>query len=46
MWAGSNRVYLFTDSFQAAKVTESLAAPVYRLAESGGKLIFTNKQSN
>jgi 4-amino-4-deoxy-L-arabinose transferase-like glycosyltransferase len=45
MWAGSNRVYLFTDSSQVDEVSRSLAGPVYRLAESGGKLILTNQQS-
>lgn len=46
MWTGSNRVYLFTDSLQTEKVTRNLSGPVYRLAESGGKLILTNQQSN
>ncbi|HVG19790.1 MAG TPA: glycosyltransferase family 39 protein [Blastocatellia bacterium] len=46
VWSGPGRVYLFTDSYQADKVTASLAGPVYRLAESGGKFILTNRQSN
>jgi 4-amino-4-deoxy-L-arabinose transferase-like glycosyltransferase len=46
MWAGENRIYLFTDSLQAAKVTESLTAPVHQFAESGGKLILTNQPLN
>jgi 4-amino-4-deoxy-L-arabinose transferase-like glycosyltransferase len=46
MWAGSNRVYLFTDSARAEKATKSLSGPVHVLAERGGKLILTNRQSN
>jgi 4-amino-4-deoxy-L-arabinose transferase-like glycosyltransferase len=46
VWSGSSRVYLFTDSSRADEVTAVLPAPAYRLAESGGKLILSNRQSN
>ncbi|HEX8087825.1 MAG TPA: phospholipid carrier-dependent glycosyltransferase, partial [Blastocatellia bacterium] len=46
IWSGLNRVYLFTDSSKADEVTSGLPAPAYRLAESGGKLILSNRQSN
>jgi 4-amino-4-deoxy-L-arabinose transferase-like glycosyltransferase len=46
LWAGENRIYFFTDSFQAAEVIKSLAAPVHQLAESGGKIILTNKETS
>jgi len=46
LWNGSNRIYLFTDSTELDEVSRSLGGPVFRLAESGGKLILTNQQSN
>jgi 4-amino-4-deoxy-L-arabinose transferase-like glycosyltransferase len=46
LWSSENRVYLFTDSAQLEKVTSTLSDPSYTLAESGGKLIITNQQSN
>jgi hypothetical protein len=39
------RVYLFTDALLAEKVTSTLPTPVYKFAESGGKLILTNRES-
>ncbi len=46
MWSDSGRIYLFTDSTLLEKVTDGLSTPVHTLAESGGKLILTNQQSN
>jgi 4-amino-4-deoxy-L-arabinose transferase-like glycosyltransferase len=45
MWAGSDRVFLFTDSEGLDKVTRALQGPAFEIAESGGKLILTNRQS-
>ncbi len=49
MWAGSGRVFLFTDSSepQLDMLTRVfLRDRVYPVADSGGKLILTNQQSN
>ena len=46
MWAGSERIFLFTDSSKQAELTAVVRGPVYSLAQSGGKLILTNQQSN
>ncbi|HST22392.1 MAG TPA: hypothetical protein VLR90_14810, partial [Blastocatellia bacterium] len=46
MWSDTGRIYLFTDSTQLEKVTDGLGTPIHTLAESGGKLILTNQQSN
>jgi 4-amino-4-deoxy-L-arabinose transferase-like glycosyltransferase len=46
MWSDTGRIYLFTDSTQLEKVTDGLSTPIHTLAESGGKLILTNQQSN
>ncbi|HXG91997.1 MAG TPA: glycosyltransferase family 39 protein [Blastocatellia bacterium] len=46
MWSGPTRIYLFTDSLAADKVTASLAAPVSKIAESGGKVILSNRESD
>ncbi|HKP86040.1 MAG TPA: glycosyltransferase family 39 protein [Blastocatellia bacterium] len=46
MWGGEARVYLFTDGSQVEKVASGLSEPSYTLAESGGKLVLTNRQSN
>jgi len=46
LWSSSSRVFLFTDSPELDEVTRSVRGPVFRLAESGGKLILTNQQSN
>jgi 4-amino-4-deoxy-L-arabinose transferase-like glycosyltransferase len=43
MWDGSKRVYLFIDSSQLDHVSRMLRGAVYRLAESGGKVILTNR---
>ena len=45
MWAGSERIFLFTDSSRLDELTRALRGPVYPMAESGGKLILTNRQS-
>ncbi len=44
-WNEPTRVYLFTDALQVEKVTGNLPTPVYKFAESGGKLILTNRES-
>jgi len=44
MWAGPTRLYLFTDSSQLDRVTRQLPGPIYPLAESGGKVIISNKR--
>ncbi|MFY9570598.1 MAG: glycosyltransferase family 39 protein, partial [Blastocatellia bacterium] len=46
MWAGAGRVFLFTDSTMLAELTGLVRGPAYTLAESGGKLILTNRQTN
>ena len=45
MWAGSNRVFLFTDSEGLDKVNRAVGGQAFELGESGGKLILTNRQS-
>jgi hypothetical protein len=47
MWAGSGRVFLFTDSSKPklAELTRAVRGPVYPVSERGGKLIVTNQQS-
>jgi hypothetical protein len=45
MWRMPNRVFLFTDSSKLAELTRVVGQPSYTLAESGGKLILTNQQS-
>jgi 4-amino-4-deoxy-L-arabinose transferase-like glycosyltransferase len=45
IWSGSARVFLFTDSSKEDELTRAAGGPVYQFAESGGKLILTNKQS-
>ena len=47
MWAGSGRVFLFTDSSKPKleELTRAVRGPVYPVAERGGKLIVTNQQS-
>jgi 4-amino-4-deoxy-L-arabinose transferase-like glycosyltransferase len=45
MWSGAGRVFLFTDSARLGDVTRAARSPAYTLAESGGKLIITNRQS-
>ncbi len=45
MWAGSVRIFLFTDSSKLDELNRAVRGPVYRAAESGGKLILTNRQS-
>jgi len=44
MWAGSNRVFLFTDSLKVDELAPGLRGPVFTLAESGGKHILTNQE--
>ena len=46
LWSGSSRVFLFTDSSELDEATRSVVGPAFTLAESGGKLILTNQQSN
>jgi hypothetical protein len=45
MWTDSARVFLFTDSSKVDELTLALGGPAYTLAESGGKLILTNRES-
>lgn len=45
IWSGAARVFLFTDSSKEDELSRATGGPVYQLAESGGKLILTNKQS-
>ena len=45
MWAGSGRVFLFTDALKRDELTLTARGPVYTFAESGGKLILTNRES-
>jgi 4-amino-4-deoxy-L-arabinose transferase-like glycosyltransferase len=46
LWNEPARIYLFTDASRLEELTAALAAPAYRFAESGGKLILTNRQSD
>jgi len=46
MWAGANRVFLFTDSEAFDEVTRAARGPAFEMARSGGKLIVTNRESN
>ena len=46
LWKEENGIFLFTDALHLEQVKQTLAAPVYKFAESGGKLILTNKESN
>lgn len=46
LWNEPVRVYLFTDALKLGELTAVLPAPAHRFAESGGKLILTNHQSN
>jgi len=45
IWSGNARVFLFTDSSKEDELSRAAGGPVYQFAESGGKLILTNKQS-
>ncbi|HZM91109.1 MAG TPA: glycosyltransferase family 39 protein [Blastocatellia bacterium] len=45
MWAGAGRIFLFTDSTNLEQLTLAVRGPVYPFAESGGKLILTNRES-
>ena len=45
IWAGSNRVFLFTDSLKVDELILGVRGPVYTLAESGGKHILTNQDA-
>lgn len=44
MWAGTGRVFLFTDSLKVEELRVAVRGPVYKLAESGGKHILTNQE--
>lgn len=46
MWGTSERVFLVTDSSKVPDLTHAFRGPTYTLAESGGKLILTNQQSD
>ena len=46
LWSSSSRVFLFIDLPELDEVTRSVRGPAFKLAESGGKLILTNQQSN
>jgi 4-amino-4-deoxy-L-arabinose transferase-like glycosyltransferase len=43
MWTGPRRIFLFTDSPGLDRLDNLLPEPVYRFADSGGKLILTNQ---
>jgi hypothetical protein len=45
MWTGPGRIFLFTDSTKLDELTRAVRGPVHPVAESGGKLIVTNRQS-
>jgi len=46
LWNEPARVYLLIDASKLGELTVELPAPAHRFAESGGKLILTNHQSN
>ena len=46
LWNEPARIYLFTDASKLDELAAGLPSPVHRFAESGGKLILTNRQSN
>jgi 4-amino-4-deoxy-L-arabinose transferase-like glycosyltransferase len=46
LWNEPARVYVFSDASKLGELTDALPAPAHRFAESGGKLILTNHQSN
>ncbi|HSB11954.1 MAG TPA: glycosyltransferase family 39 protein [Blastocatellia bacterium] len=46
LWSMSGRVFLFSDSSRLGELSRALRGPSYTLAESGGKLILTNQQSD
>ena len=45
LWKGPNRLYFVTGDEKRKEFLEKLG-PVYALAESGGKFVFTNRQSS
>jgi hypothetical protein len=45
MWGGESRIFLFADALVADDLTARLSDPVYRLAESGGKVVLTNQET-
>ena len=45
MWAGSERVFLFTDSSKVDELKTTVRGPIYPMSERGGKLILTNQES-
>lgn len=45
-WPEPVRIYLFTDATKLEELAAALPAPLHKFAESGGKLILTNRQSN
>ncbi|HWN98356.1 MAG TPA: glycosyltransferase family 39 protein [Blastocatellia bacterium] len=46
LWKEPARIYLFTDASKLEELSAGLHSAAYRLAENGGKLILTNRQSN
>jgi hypothetical protein len=46
LWNGSSRVFIHADSQDLDHLTDLAGGPVFTFAESGGKLILTNQQSN
>jgi hypothetical protein len=46
LWNEPARIYLFTDGSKLGELTAALPRPAHEFAESGGKLILTNHQSN
>jgi hypothetical protein len=43
LWRSYRRIYLFTDGSQQSRVKSVLSDPAYLIAESGGKLILSNR---
>jgi hypothetical protein len=41
----TGRIFLFTDSSKLDELTLAVRGPVYSLAENGGKLVLTNRES-
>jgi hypothetical protein len=44
-WRDQARIFLVTDAAQLDQLKRVIAAPVFTFAESGGKLVLTNRQS-
>src|SRR5207237_10493217 len=44
-WREGGRIFLVTDAAQLDALKQMINAPVFTFAESGGKLVITNKES-